>query len=1225
MLDVVVPKNPPYPRDLLPVILFVHGGAWQRGDKAGRLSNDLAPTLAENTRSIVVLINYRLSPEVQYPLHIHDAILARKWIHENIQQYGGDKDRVVWIGHSAGAHIVMKMFLNDTSLLPQPRGIVGISGVYNIVRMANASMYGGMVIKPVFGGNAGTWREASIMQPNVKVRQLCPILLLNASDDFHLQEDSQELQNWFKDQGHVDVDHYVVNDTNHLSIIASISSKKDSKTTDHIVNFIKRNNWAKKMDNQIGTAMAMQEETQATNICVSVINAMDGITYNFDMSYHSTGNILRQNLVVATGIPTEEQILLIGPPYARFDPKKTIESYQLYTSSKFIFVYDRRTLSQESPTFPRTILQPQSYEVPSLPPTSTTGKPLYESSSPLLRALYEFENQFHLDAITGQTLDNVAQARIAACDDCLKQQKAQAAAIQAAMANLDTFHIAMTDHFQPFWKDYQKSCEHHEELLTNLEMYIERLEDIPLHPLLQKPPHKTTLFHCIPLERVREWRTQCEQSHGHLQSKMEALAASYHALTGSIRNGLATTSNGTTPTSELLQQRDALAAKIFLSESLSDSLQALAKKLQGNHELVVKRVTEAIPANTTADTNMTMSFMYASTNILEACRDLDELNRDQSTILPFMYKVVDEELKEFMTVVAEGKDAMFPILHSQLRWISQVQSDIRDFEQTLSLLKDALHVQKRQFAELDHVAKLPEAYEACLVEIQRRLQYGRLFTWKIQEMGEKLAQMREDEVSLRESFVKEFGQHLPRDFIPGLAEKPSHCDIRMRPFDINLPAIESPNSVPFEIEPNEADLLKQRCKELEARVEELQSELEDQKKASCHCSSFSNSSSMSYSTEKGPNFPMVLALAATAGHTAMNNSSELLDKSSSRMEVLMEEQAQEHEAHILELENRLASQEATLMQAVSDREAVEHKLANTQFLLGSQRSALKQLWNIVGLDDQELDPQSVEGLQKCLDAFEDMWLAKQDELKAAKKEATEIVTNDEQSTKIAFRSFEFDDLALFLPTFAPSDVSAPKVYLAFHLGCPNRFLSDESISTFYQTQNQYPEYILGRIVFIDERVATERDNPYRLILGTTFYVLTVTCLIMSESEVLKRAKASDASEARPIDQFDREFQKYNSKHNALSSTALTLARTELSKTKALLWQDEKLLKEKKEGTLTDERREYLKKRVTELEAALDAYHHSVASSNVTRAALSFVGLVVFLILLFFLNQKVPMF
>ena len=57
-----------------------------------------------------------------------------------------------------------------------------------------------------------------------------------------------------------------------------------------------------------------------------------------------------------------------------------------------------------------------------------------------------------------------------------------------------------------------------------------------------------------------------------------------------------------------------------------------------------------------------------------------------------------------------------------------------------------------------------------------------------------------------------------------------------------LPAIDAPSPAPFEMEQRELDVLRERCKELEGRVEELQTELDDQKKASCHCSSFSNAS-----------------------------------------------------------------------------------------------------------------------------------------------------------------------------------------------------------------------------------------------------------------------------------------------------------------------------------------------------------------------------------------------
>ena len=74
-------------------------------------------------------------------------------------QYGGDPDNVVVVGHSAGAHLLLTL-LSDGQYLREVgmegavgtriRGVVGISGVYNIVRIANAALYGSLVVSTIF-------------------------------------------------------------------------------------------------------------------------------------------------------------------------------------------------------------------------------------------------------------------------------------------------------------------------------------------------------------------------------------------------------------------------------------------------------------------------------------------------------------------------------------------------------------------------------------------------------------------------------------------------------------------------------------------------------------------------------------------------------------------------------------------------------------------------------------------------------------------------------------------------------------------------------------------------------------------------------------------------------------------------------------------------------------------------------------------------------------------
>lgn len=95
--------NRPGTRDA-PVVAFVHGGAFVRGEK------DATPEIYGNfTRyfarhgCVGVNIEYRLAPEAAYPAGAEDVAAAIAWIRTNIGRHGGDPERIVLAGHSAGA------------------------------------------------------------------------------------------------------------------------------------------------------------------------------------------------------------------------------------------------------------------------------------------------------------------------------------------------------------------------------------------------------------------------------------------------------------------------------------------------------------------------------------------------------------------------------------------------------------------------------------------------------------------------------------------------------------------------------------------------------------------------------------------------------------------------------------------------------------------------------------------------------------------------------------------------------------------------------------------------------------------------------------------------------------------------------------------------------------------------------------------------------------------
>jgi len=105
----------------LPVIVFIHGGAWQGGDKRGGQGR-VRPFVVSG-RYAGVSVGYRLTGEAQWPAQIHDCNAAIRWIRANAKKHGLDPDRIgVW-GSSAGGHLVA--MLGTSAGVPAMDGNLG--------------------------------------------------------------------------------------------------------------------------------------------------------------------------------------------------------------------------------------------------------------------------------------------------------------------------------------------------------------------------------------------------------------------------------------------------------------------------------------------------------------------------------------------------------------------------------------------------------------------------------------------------------------------------------------------------------------------------------------------------------------------------------------------------------------------------------------------------------------------------------------------------------------------------------------------------------------------------------------------------------------------------------------------------------------------------------------------------------------------------------------------
>ena len=106
----------------LPVALYVHGGGFVRGDKSD-YSNIVAYLGAHGI--VAVNMNYRLAPKVSWPAESEDVGAAVAFLKKNVAHYGGNPERIVVIGHSAGANLVASYVL-DPEL--HPAGGPGVIG-----------------------------------------------------------------------------------------------------------------------------------------------------------------------------------------------------------------------------------------------------------------------------------------------------------------------------------------------------------------------------------------------------------------------------------------------------------------------------------------------------------------------------------------------------------------------------------------------------------------------------------------------------------------------------------------------------------------------------------------------------------------------------------------------------------------------------------------------------------------------------------------------------------------------------------------------------------------------------------------------------------------------------------------------------------------------------------------------------------------------------------------
>ena len=89
----------------LPILFVTHGGGWTQGSAVTEEVFFLRELLTQLPRFIVASVEYRLAPEYPFPIPFNDCWDALRWVMENTESLGGDREQLYLAGSSAGGSL----------------------------------------------------------------------------------------------------------------------------------------------------------------------------------------------------------------------------------------------------------------------------------------------------------------------------------------------------------------------------------------------------------------------------------------------------------------------------------------------------------------------------------------------------------------------------------------------------------------------------------------------------------------------------------------------------------------------------------------------------------------------------------------------------------------------------------------------------------------------------------------------------------------------------------------------------------------------------------------------------------------------------------------------------------------------------------------------------------------------------------------------------------------
>ena len=234
-LDLYLPEQDAGDRQPRPVVLFVHGGAWRKGDKS--MVGD-KPEAFIGQGYAFASANYRLADTVSPREQGQDVAEAVAWLHGHGGEHGCDPNRIFLMGHSAGAHLVALVSTDETLLQACDLGLAAVAGTilldgagYDVPRQLEIARLPAMreMYVRVFG-DADAQRRASPIEHVAAGKSIPPFLLFHVAHRADSREQAEALAAKLRDAGApAEVVHAA--DKNHLTLNRELGAAGDEPTT----------------------------------------------------------------------------------------------------------------------------------------------------------------------------------------------------------------------------------------------------------------------------------------------------------------------------------------------------------------------------------------------------------------------------------------------------------------------------------------------------------------------------------------------------------------------------------------------------------------------------------------------------------------------------------------------------------------------------------------------------------------------------------------------------------------------------------------------------------------------------------------------------------------------------------------------------------------------------------------------------------------------------------